>query len=128
MWTFSLPFRLTKQDGNQIGYFYSPTDARYGKVYPEGNTTNAELYIRDAFGKELLVYNSNLQSYTAYAYGTNRIAHFTVCLCGPPAPNTNQPTAQASRFMFYNHDHLGNTRLTYSTTCNGTLQTQTALN
>ena len=26
-----------------------------------------------------------------------------------------------------NHDHLGNTRLTYSTTCNGTLQTQTAL-
>ena len=55
---------------NQIGYFYSPTDARYAKVYPEGNTTNAELYIRDAFGKELLVYNSNLQSYTAYAYGT----------------------------------------------------------
>ena len=29
--------------------------------------------------------------------------------------------------MFYNHDHLGNTRLTYSATCNGTLQTQTAL-
>ena len=126
----NLPFRLTKQDGNQIGYFYSPTDARYAKVYPEGNTTNAELYIRDAFGKELMVYNSNLQSYTAYAYGTNRIAHFTVCLCGPPAPNTNQPTAQASRFMFYNHDHLGNTRLTYSTKCVAgvvSLTTSTAL-
>ena len=71
-----------------------------------------------------MVYNSNLQSYTAYAYGTNRIAHFTMCLCGPNL------SSQASRFMFYNHDHLGNTRLTYSTKCVAgvvSLTTNTAL-
>ena len=39
-------------------------------------------------------------------------------------------TKSASRFSFYNYDHLGNTRVTYASKCdngNITLTTQTAL-
>ena len=114
----NLPFRIGETangETNMIGYYYSAGDARYAKVYPvESNgatVAEAELYVRDAFGRELLVYNNVSKVFTAYAYGTNRFAQFVVSPCEGGCVPYN--------FVFYNHDHLGNTRVAYAPRCSG---------
>ena len=60
------------------------------------------------------MYNNGDDAYTAYAYGTNRFVEFVVMACS----NGCTP----SGFAFYNHDHLGNTRVVYEPRCaNGSL-------
>jgi RHS repeat-associated protein len=115
----NLPWVVFKND-KRIEYLYDAADQRIGKHIGDDRaaTLSEEYYIR-AGGLELAVYDYTQDEMTWYLHGSEREAKATA-----PAPadfmddsRTAQPGLPALRWSFYLSDHLGNTRMVFSASC-----------
>jgi RHS repeat-associated protein len=92
----NLPSNLTV-NGDAILYLYNANDNR---IYKENDAADKEYYLQDASGRTVGIYNVSGTNWTWYAYGKDRIAKF------------------GSGREFFEYDHLGNTRVTFSASVN----------
>jgi RHS repeat-associated protein len=93
-----LPVSLTA-DGDGLQYLYDVKDTR---IYKENDGADKEYYLQDANGKTVGIYNITGTDWSWYAYGKERIVKF----------------GSGGTKEFFEYDHLGNTRVTFSTTLN----------
>ena len=105
-----------------------PTPAFQKKTTENGENLTKEYYLRSSTGTDLATLDMTKNKLTWYVHGASRIAHFEHTeklpsewqsdLSGTKADTTKPkmgPTLPPnSSLIFYNYDHLGNTRLTYS--------------
>lgn len=92
----NLPVDVTRtvgMSGRQYDYLYNANDSRIYKGYSD---VNQEYYLQDGSGKTLGIYDIVQTNWSWYAYGKDRIAKFD---------GTKE---------FFEYDHLGNTRVSYS--------------
>lgn len=92
----NLPVDVTRtvgMSGRQYDYLYNANDSRIYKGYSD---VNQEYYLQDGSGKTLGIYDLVQTNWSWYAYGKDRIAKFD---------GTKE---------FFEYDHLGNTRVSYS--------------
>jgi RHS repeat-associated protein len=94
----NLPVSLTA-DGDGLQYLYDVKDTR---IYKENDGADKEYYLQDANGKTVGIYNITGTDWSWYAYGKERIVKF----------------GSGGTKEFFEYDHLGNTRVTFSTTLN----------
>jgi RHS repeat-associated protein len=93
----NLPSALTV-NSKSLAYLYDQDDSR---IYKENTTDNIkEFYLQDLSGKTLGIYDLNATTWTWYVHGKDRIAKF------------------GSSTEFFESDHLGNTRVTYTSSVN----------
>lgn len=122
----NLPFTLYR-DAKKIDYLYDVNDSRIYKDHQDGST---EYYLRDASGKEVGVFDMDVNEWTWYVHGAERFARYK------PKANQQPSTTVAStvpsdyywtyhtnrkldNINYYVHDHLGNTRLNYNVSVDG---------
>ncbi len=93
-------------NGKNLSYLYNANDNR---IYKENITDNtSEYYLQDFSGRTLGIYDFSSSQWTWYAFGKDRIAKI--------GTSSNE---------YYETDHLGNTRVTYTPTVNCTNSTIT---
>ncbi len=127
----NLPWNV-QVNGQNLDYLYDVADQRiYKKHGDPTNPLNKEYYIRDAAGKEIAVLDMMTDSIIWYVHGAQRLAQFkssteywtggTHHEDGTPVifnvlsdGNGNTENVIVPDIKFYNYDHLGNTRVTYS--------------
>ncbi|MEY4925715.1 MAG: hypothetical protein RI894_151 [Bacteroidota bacterium] len=109
----NLPNHLVK-DGNDIFYEYDINDNRmykYASASISPLLAGSEYYVRSAAGQDLAIWKLDEQKTTYYVFGSSRLASI----------ETNEDGTLPRAITFYNYDHLGNTRLSYSVvpSCSG---------
>ena len=124
----NLPFEVTLGDSTQA-MLYDHSDARIHKSLTDFSTgapvtLSREFYLRDAAGNEIGIWDETTDLWSWYHFGTNRFARTQPDSLKQPFANTSTTfpfpsyiettNNQLNQLVFYVHDHLGNTRLTYA--------------
>ena len=123
----NLPFDLSIADSSQR-MLYDENDARIHKRLVDQNGGNpmlvsSEFYLRDAAGNEIAIHDELTDSWSWFAFGVKRFARMTPDSVQQPSANSStffpyplyieSPNIGLNNLVYYVHDHLGNTRVTY---------------
>lgn len=135
----SYPFHLELDSDNdplteddKVSYLYSVNDSRVYKKVETLSGIKEDYYLTDGMGKTIALYHSNngTGEWEYYIHGSEREARLVPSAVQQPGSNSGNTDLRFKKdqVAFFVYDHLGNTRLTFTTEAINVSTTTTIVN